>query len=237
MELNVRIFEDQPAAVQQLTQAVQDWCTAHHCTVCIASYPREVSIDDNTASQTDIFFFDIELADGSGLHAAQAIRSHHPHVPIVFLTNHQKYVFDGYTVQAFRYLMKPITPKDCASCMEQAYAFSQSKQQQMLRIIQKGRWWFLPIEQVLYIEATGHVCRIQTQQEQIDCRKSFCELRQELPPHTFIQTHRSYLVNYRHIHTLSDKSLCLDDGEQIPVSRSYRPAVIQFLATHLGGTL
>ncbi|MDR3767336.1 MAG: LytTR family DNA-binding domain-containing protein, partial [Butyricicoccus sp.] len=212
-------------------------CAAHDCTVHMTSYSREVSLNAERAGQTDLFFLDIELAAGSGLHAAQTIRTYNPHVPIVFLTNHQKYVFDGYTVQAFRYLMKPITPKDCASCLEQACAFAQTKQQQMLRVIQKGQWWFLPIRQILYIEATGHICRIQTEQEPIDYRKSFREIRQELPPHTFIQTHRSYLVNYRHIHTLSDKSLCLDNGEQIPVSRSYRPAVIQFLATYLGGTL
>lgn len=235
MNLYICIFEDQPESLHHLKQTIRDWCVRHAYTAHFSTYADEASVDESLVIQTDIFFFDIELDGGSGLHAAQKVRMLSQTVPIVFLTNHQKYVFDGYVVQAFRYLMKPITPRDCASCLEEAAAFSRSKWKQNLVVLQKGRSWLLPIPQVLYIEAAGHACRIRTERESITCRKGFHELRQELPPHSFIQTHRSYLVNYRHIHTLAERSLGLDNGEQVPLSRSYRAGVIQFLADYLGG--
>ena len=48
----------------------------------------------------------------------------------------------------------------------------------------------------------------------------------------FLRCHRSYLVNRNKISKvyLSQNILTLEGGEEIPLSRSYKPAVKQFMA-------
>ena len=47
----------------------------------------------------------------------------------------------------------------------------------------------------------------------------------------FLRCHRSYLVNKMRISKvyLSRNTLVLDEGEEIPLSRSYKPQVKQFM--------
>lgn len=57
----------------------------------------------------DLIFLDIDLGGMDGMALARKIRETDSEVPILFLTNHKEYVFEGYEVQAFRYLLKPVT--------------------------------------------------------------------------------------------------------------------------------
>lgn len=57
----------------------------------------------------DLIFLDIDLGGMDGMALARKIRETDSEVPILFLTNHREYVFEGYEVQAFRYLLKPVT--------------------------------------------------------------------------------------------------------------------------------
>ena len=57
----------------------------------------------------DLIFLDIDLGGMDGMALARKIRETDSEVPILFLTNHKEYVFEGYEVQAFRYLLKPVS--------------------------------------------------------------------------------------------------------------------------------
>ena len=51
----------------------------------------------------------------------------------------------------------------------------------------------------------------------------------ELLPGNFIQIHRSYLVNMRHVETVERTRVVLDDGSQLPVSDSRRSELLQYM--------
>ena len=53
---------------------------------------------------------------------ARKIRETDSEVPILFLTNHKEYVFEGYEVQAFRYLLKPVTEDTLFPLLEELQA-------------------------------------------------------------------------------------------------------------------
>ena len=57
----------------------------------------------------------------SGMALAKKIRQHDQTVSIVFVTNYADYVYEGYVVNALRYLKKPICREDIYDCMEIAY--------------------------------------------------------------------------------------------------------------------
>ena len=70
----------------------------------------------------DLIFLDIDLGGMDGMALARKIRETDSEVPILFLTNHKEYVFEGYEVQAFRYLLKPVTEDTLFPLLEELQA-------------------------------------------------------------------------------------------------------------------
>ena len=52
------------------------------------------------------------------LQLAKLIRQTDEDVPIVFVTNYAEYVYQGYTVNALRYLKKPVLESDISPCLD-----------------------------------------------------------------------------------------------------------------------
>lgn len=70
----------------------------------------------------DIIFLDILFHhEMNGMTVAKKIRETDQSVPIVFITNSEAYVKEGYQVHAFRYLNKPVCYEDIAQCLDVAY--------------------------------------------------------------------------------------------------------------------
>ena len=56
----------------------------------------------------DLLLLDIHMPGKDGLTTAEYIREHQIDVDIIFVTVSVEHVFDGYTYQAFSYLVKPL---------------------------------------------------------------------------------------------------------------------------------
>ena len=56
----------------------------------------------------DVIFLDISMRGQNGMELARQIREKEKDVILVFVTSDASYVFAGYEVGAYRYLMKPV---------------------------------------------------------------------------------------------------------------------------------
>ena len=63
---------------------------------------------------------DIEMSFVNGMEAAEEIRKLDHEVVIIFITNMPQYVMDGYKVQAFDYILKPIDVDQFCRVLENA---------------------------------------------------------------------------------------------------------------------
>lgn len=72
---------------------------------------------------------------------------------------------------------------------------------------------------IVYLESRGHTVTIHTQSETVTVYERLEKLR-PLLPEGFIQCHKSFLVNMRHIRRFLPQDILLDTHAQIPVSRS-----------------
>ena len=59
------------------------------------------------AGETDVLFLDIEMDGMDGMSTARKIRETDNSLVIIFVTGYSDYVFDGYSVNALDYIMKP----------------------------------------------------------------------------------------------------------------------------------
>lgn len=63
----------------------------------------------------DCVFLDIQMKSINGIECARKIREYDKKIGIVFLSAIKDYVFEGYEVNAIRYLLKPLETKNVTS--------------------------------------------------------------------------------------------------------------------------
>lgn len=84
----------------------------------------------------------------------------------------------------------------------------------------------IQLENIKYIGSDGPYVEVfcdNKEKPEID-RNTLKALSEELPD-SFIQVHRSYIVNIHYIQSIFSNRLELKDGTEIPVSRSFKPKV------------
>ena len=67
------------------------------------------------ADQFDVAFIDIDMPRTNGVELAKELKRLNPCVNVVFATGYGEYMADAFSLRSSGYLMKPITPADVAS--------------------------------------------------------------------------------------------------------------------------
>ena len=175
----------------------------------------------------DLIFLDIDLGGMDGMALARKIRETDSEVPILFLTNHKEYVFEGYEVQAFRYLLKPVTEDTLFPLLEELQAMRGQEKPHLLLSL-GGETQKLFLSDLLFVESDNHYLTLHTAAGMETFKKNLSEFREELSAawqasgetgECFAAAHRSYLVNLAHVERITRTECLLSDGTKIPVSR------------------
>jgi len=163
----------------------------------------------------DIILLDIEMEGTNGYTAAKRLKTVQNPPLIVFITNSAEYTYRGYEV-AFRYLPKPVTfdvlSDVLSSAIEQIVPLK-------LTINENGRTHVIHINDILYIESSGHKLAIHTKGSIYECHMKLCEVESLLPVDVFTSPHKGYLVNLDCVDSIRESRLTLKGDVHIPVSR------------------
>ena len=219
--MRIAICDDEKVLSMQMEALIGRWSEAREqpCSVRAFSSGEELLFETAGSYPFDLILLDIDLGGGnlSGLELARKIRETDSRVALAFLTNHSGYVFEGYEVSALRYLMKPVTE-------ETFFPFLDLVLERTGRV---SRYLVLEIDEeqrrveedsIIYLEAQGHTVLLETVNGSLTVKAALSSLARQLGPE-FVFTHRSFLVNLRHVERVGRKSCLLEGGRSVPVSR------------------
>ena len=158
----------------------------------------------------DLIILDIQMRNQNGMELARQIRRADPQVPLLFLTATKEYAFEGYEVNALRYLIKPIQPSQLFAILDEIQASTKRS------ILLNGNR--IDLNALVYVEAEAHYCHLvfedHRQKEKIGIR----ELKTMLDD-SFVMIHRSYLVNIAKVDQIRREELSAGSFT-LPVARS-----------------
>ncbi len=108
--IRIAICDDDNLVIEQITGYLKQMVTEVAGTqqLEIIKFDRGTKLLENYPENLDILFLDIQMPDMNGIETARNIRKKDTCVAIVFITNYVKYAVEGYSVQAYNYLLKPI---------------------------------------------------------------------------------------------------------------------------------
>lgn len=219
--VRIAICDDEGALAETVEQLARRWGMerGHPCFVRTFASGEELLFETAGSYPFDLILLDIDLGGGklSGLELARKIRETDSRVALAFLTNYPNHVFEGYEVAALRYLMKPVTEENLFPLLNLA----------LERIGRVSRYLVLEVDgeqrrvdedSIFYLEVRRHTVLLETAAGPITVKVSLSALAHRLGT-DFIPTHRSFLVNLRHVERVGRVQCLLEGGRNIPVSR------------------
>lgn len=78
------------------------------------------------------------------------------------------------------------------------------------------------VSQIFYIESLRHSIIIHSINGEFVERKNLSEFLKEVSKESFIQIHKSYVVNKQQIEKITSKEILLKNNETLPIGRSYK---------------
>ena len=186
----------------------------------------------------DVIFLDISMRGQNGMELARKIREKEKDVILVFVTSDASYVFDGYEVGAYRYLMKPVDEEKLCEILDYARKQKEVEEENYILVKKDSQSVRINLKDIIYIEAQKHYVNLcMENKESINIKIAFTELLQETQEKsdTILLTHRSYAVNIEKVVRIGRTECVLSDSSVIPISRSFYKEVNEaFIQYHLG---
>ncbi|PXV91521.1 LytTR family two component transcriptional regulator [Lachnotalea glycerini] len=166
----------------------------------------------------ELIFMDIEMETLDGIKTAKKIRDFNREVILIFLTSHLEYAMDGYEVDAFRFLAKPVSQIKLKVALQDVQNEINRNKKMLIKDFDKEI--LIKYRDIVTIEAQNVNISIHTMNDFYLIRKTLAKMEEEVKGTMFYKPHRSYLINLGYIMHYTNKLITMENGDLIPLSRN-----------------
>lgn len=180
------------------------------------------------AGELDMVFLDIEMGELSGMETARRLRAADEGLQLVFVTGYTDYVFDGYSVGALGYLMKPPRPEQLDEVLDRGLearlregdkAFVCRSGETMYRIPKKSIRYFASDRRQVTCVSSARTYVFYGKLDEVE----------RTVGEGFVRIHQRYLVRSAAVDRLEGSQVFVGEVA-LPVSRAHRAAALAALA-------
>lgn len=177
------------------------------------------------AGELDLLFLDMELREMDGMETARRLRAADEGLQLVFVTGYADHVFDGYSVGALGYLMKPPRNEQLESVLDRAQA-ALVRQLDQAYICRSGETYYrIPMGKILYFASDRRQVECVTPDRTYIFYGKLDAVAADVGSR-FVRIHQRYLVRAGAVARLESGEITLQDGTRLPVSRSCQQSAL-----------
>ena len=187
---------------------------------------------------TELVLLDISMGETNGMDCARTLRTEGFSGDIFFITSMENFAIEGYEVQAFAFLTKPVTYAELKDRLIACFKKRDKSRAAVLPIETSHGTEIVPINNILYAEVFQHKTSfILSDERTLESAIQLSEIDTQLSPHGFFRCHRSYLVNMKHISKIASTELTVGSKKIVPLSKhrnkEFLAAYTKFMGVNL----
>lgn len=180
---------------------------------------------DHHAGELDVVFLDMELHELDGMETARRLRAADAGLQLVFVTGYADHVFDGYSVGALGYLMKPPKQEQLAEVLSRVQT-ALVRDLDRAYVCRSGDTHYrVPISNILYFASDRRLVQCVTQGRTYTFYGKLDAVAAEVGA-AFVRVHQRYLVRAGAVDRMEGGEVVLRTGERLPVSRSCQQSAL-----------
>ena len=217
--MRIAVVDDERPFRQQIASMISSVYGREDVSCFLYADGAEVIRAFENGFHLDAVFLDIEMKELDGMSTAKLIRSYSKDIPIVFTTSHTEMAMEGYEVDAFRFLGKPIDEEKLRLTLNDLE--KKLKVEEKIVLKKDGEELIFPISSLIYVEAANNSVRFVFTSSVVELRMKFSDAVKMVDGLTggFFKIHRSYYINLGHVTKMSATEVLMDNGETLPVAR------------------
>jgi DNA-binding LytR/AlgR family response regulator len=186
-----------------------------------------------------LVLLDVEMPDLNGIEVVRAL-GRAPSPSFIFVTAHEEYAVDAFEVRAVDYLLKPVRAERLEEAIRRASEPSPAREapreprraMPFRRIVArvKDGIRIIPVTRLIAASVEGKIVYVDTADGRFRTDYDLSQLEQSLDPSGFVRVHRQHIAALAHVRELQPLingawRLVMNNGKEIPVSRSFAPAL------------
>lgn len=232
--VRICIVDDEKDCSDRLESFIARYFSAHGGAFEVAVFRDGAELVKRYMPVYDIIYLDIEMPGLDGMSTAARIREQDGNTVIIFLTRLGQFAINGYEVNAFDYIVKPLDYNSFEIKFSRALRAARQKEDYKVEIITAREHIWMSSSQICRIEVDKHELTYYTTGGTYSMRGSLGEAEKKLRPYGFRPCSRYCLVNMRYVKGIYDWYI-LVNGEKVEVSRSRRRQMLEELVGYFGG--
>lgn len=180
--------------------------------------------------ELDLVFLDIEMKENpNGMETARRLREGDEGLQIVFVTGYTDYVYDGYTVGALGYLVKPPAIKQLDDILTRTLAALCRGAEEVFVCRNGDVSYRIPRKDILYFASERRKVTCVADGRTYTFYGKLDEVERELADVRFVRIHQRYLVHAARVERMDGCEVALTGDITLPISRSYQSAAMAAL--------
>jgi two-component system LytT family response regulator len=240
------LIDDEIKCTQNLRIELNEYCP--DVVVLAECNSAQKGIEAIQLYKPDVVFLDIEMPFMNGFDLLKTFDK--IAFDVVFATAYDEFALKAFEFSAIDYLLKPIDPQRLIQAVEKLKKQSQILDKQQLNTVLSNILGlqnmrptialptldgleFVGIEEISYAEASDNYTIVHlTNKERILLSKPLKDLESMLENHNFLRVHYTFLVNLNQVRRYikgQGGTLVMNDGTEVPVSRSGRPRLMEMI--------
>ena len=183
---------------------------------------------ENHPGELNLIFLDMEMGQLDGMETARRLRQIEESLPLVFVTGYTEHVFEGYTVGALGYLLKPVREDQLKEVLSRAAAALLREEEEVYLCRRGDVTYRIPRKKILYFTSDRRQVTCVTTEKHYTFYGKLDQVEEELKD-SFVRIHQRYLVRAGAVDYIGTDTVRIQD-HSLPISRSMRQTAARKLA-------
>lgn len=234
--IRIAAIEDNDRDYNQLKNFLDSYFDSIGETFTIAHFKDSLSFLDDYKADYKIVFMDIELPDLDGMESAKRLRKLDDQTCLVFVTNMAQYAVNGYEVNAFDFIVKPLRYSIFITKMKRIMTYVANMKDVSVYVKGEQGTHKILASTIRYVESLSHQLIYHLDNgSALVSRDTIKNLTGILSEETgFFQINRCYLVNLKHVRKVLDDSVIVGE-EELVVARPRKKEFLAYVAKYFTG--